>query len=146
VCDKARSDSPRPHLATLGLPELAIGAADKLCIALFIGQTARELSISHMSELGIKERKFVFGEEFREPSRDGGTVRFSVEQISATEIGSTVFMGNCRLAERKVLHSPEMLVQTVNMTVKGQAGGTTTTRVFVRMGDRPPPPPAPLAQ
>lgn len=139
--DKSKSDSPRPHLQTLGLPELAIGAADKLQISLHIVQhSTTGVMINHISELGQKERTYTFGEEYREPDRSGGVIRFLVDLSSPTEMLTRVHMGPCTLSEKKSVQGQagDLLIQTVVMTVKGVPGSTSTTRVYQRKGLSPP--------
>ncbi len=132
VLDPSRSDPPTPHLAALGLGDLSLSAAAKISasVSLRILLRGGELSVTHISSLGEKERRMVLGENVSENGRDGTTIRLHTEQLSAVQLRTHCEYGKARIVETKTLASQDQLVQEIIMTLKNVV--TTSTRVFTR--------------
>ena len=135
VLDPSRSDPPTPHLAALGLGDLAQSAAARISasVSLRIHLRGSELHIAHISSLGEKERRMVLGETQSENGRDGTTIRLFTEQLSAVQLRMHCEYGKARIVETKTLASQDQLVQEIVMNLRSVV--TTSTRVFTRVSE-----------
>lgn len=136
--DPTRSEAPNSHLQALGLGDLAQSAATRInsTVSLRVLLRGSDLSVTHMSSLGDKERHFVLGEPLNEVGRDGTAIRMTVELLSPIQMRTTAVYGKATFAETKTLTGPDMLVQEIAMTLRGAV--SKSTRVFTRTTEPPP--------
>ena len=132
VLDEVRSETPTAHLAALGLGDLAQSAATRInaSVALRMHVRGSEATIVHISSLGEKERRLVFGEPTYETGRDGTPIRIIAELGSTHVLRMHIDYGKAKITETKTLVEPDRLVQEITMSLRGSI--SRTTRTFLR--------------
>jgi hypothetical protein len=132
VLDEARSDPPTAHLAALGLGDLAQSAATRInaTVSLRLQVRGSEATIVHISSLGEKERRLVFGEPLYETGRDGTPIRITAELVASSTLRLHVDYGKARITETKTLLDHDTLQQEIAMVLRGVH--TRTVRIFSR--------------
>lgn len=132
VLDEVSSDPPTSHLSTLGLGDLAQSAATKINATVSLRLTVRgsEAVITHLSSLGEKDRRLVFGEPTHETGRDGTQIRHVAELVSSSKMRTHIDYGKARIVETKTLVEPDRMLQEITMVLKGNT--TKSARTFIR--------------
>lgn len=132
VLDEASSDPPTSHLSTLGLGDLAQSAATKInaTVSLRLMVRGSEALITHLSSLGEKERRLVFGEATHETGRDGTQIRHVAELVSSSKMRTHIDYGKAKIVETKTLVEPDRMLQEITMVLRGAT--TKTMRTFTR--------------
>lgn len=129
------SESIGPHMALLGLSELACLAAEKIPVthSIQLGYTESSWKIGNHSSLGNKVRVLQSGVETPETQSDGSVHKITLDVVSPHKIviRTTFRLGKLEDA-REVVAGGAQLVQTT--VLRASSGGEhTTQRVYNRV-------------